>query len=125
MDELRQSMRVDSVFAALSDPTRRTMLDWMAAEQAVTPTVLAAVLPITRQAVSRHLAVLEEAGLARSSVSGRERRYAVAPEGLAEAEAWIVQAEQRRADRLHALKAFVEASEHGGEELGRSHGLES
>lgn len=106
--------RIDAVFAALSDPTRRALLEVLAETGGTTQSRLAAGLPITRQAVSRHLAVLEEAGLAQSSVSGRERRYAVAPEGLAEVEAWIARAEQRWAGRLEALKAFVEGEPDGG-----------
>lgn len=106
--------RIDAVFAALSDPARRAMLERMASEAAVTATGLAAELPITRQAVSRHLGVLEGAGLARSCMWGRERRYAIRPDGLAEAEAWIARAEERWAGRLRALKAFVESDPHAG-----------
>ena len=102
---------IDAVFAALSDPTRRALLERMSAAGTVTPSQLSADLPITRQAVSRHLGILEEAGLARSTVAGRERRYAIAPDGLAQAERWIARAEQRWAGRLHALKAFVEATD--------------
>lgn len=108
MDDADQSGQIDAVFAALGDATRRELLDRMASESEVTPTSLAAALPITRQAVSRHLVVLEAAGLARSSVEGRERRYTIDPEGLARAERWIARAERRWASRLAALKAFVE-----------------
>ena len=108
MDNVSQSGQIDAVFAALSDPTRRALLERMATGSPTTPTVMAAELPITRQAVSRHLAVLEEAGLARSSVAGRERRYAIEPDGLVQAERWITRAEQRWAGRLATLKAFVE-----------------
>jgi len=108
MDDKSQSGAIDAVFAALSDPTRRALLERMATGSPATPTVMAAELPITRQAVSRHLAVLEKAGLARSSVEGRERWYAIEPYGLVRAERWISRAEQRWAGRLASLKAFVE-----------------
>lgn len=99
---------VDVVFTALSDPTRRALLERMAEAGTITPSRLASGLPITRQAVSRHLLLLEEAGLARSTMAGRERRYAVEPGGLALADDWITRAEARWAGRLQALKAFVE-----------------
>lgn len=108
MDHPSAAIDIDTVFAALSDPTRRTLLERMSAAGTVTPSQLAADLPITRQAVSRHLGILEEAGLARSTVAGRERRFAIRPDGLAEAEAWIARAEARWAMRLQALETFLD-----------------
>ena len=101
---------IDAVFAALSDPTRRALLERMATAGPVTSSQLAVGSPITRQAISKHLVALEQSGLARSAVAGRERRYEIVPDGLDVAESWIMRAERRWADRLRALKTFVEES---------------
>ncbi len=78
------------VFAALSDPTRRSLLDTVAQRgDGVTATELAASLPISRQAVTKHLAVLASAGLVSSSRAGRETRYRPTTAPLDEAGAWI------------------------------------
>jgi DNA-binding transcriptional ArsR family regulator len=84
------------VFAALSDPTRRSLLDAVADRGDATATELASALPISRQAVAKHLGVLASAGLVTSSRSGRETRYRPTTEPLDEAVAWI--------GRLEALR---------------------
>src|SRR3954453_15360072 len=66
------------VFAALGDATRRTVYERLAAGS-TTATQLAAELPVTRQAVAKHLAVLEDAGLVRAERAGRERRFSPPP----------------------------------------------
>jgi DNA-binding transcriptional ArsR family regulator len=83
--------RVDGVFEALGDPGRRALVEAVAARGDATATELAAHLPITRQAVSKQLAALADAGLLRSTRSGRETRYAVTPEPLDDAVAWMVE----------------------------------
>jgi DNA-binding transcriptional ArsR family regulator len=77
------------VFAALADPNRRAILERVAADGDGTPTALAAELPITRQAVAKHLAALEGAGLVRGERVGREHRYRPSPAPLAEAAQWM------------------------------------
>jgi DNA-binding transcriptional ArsR family regulator len=67
---------VDSVLVALADPTRRQLLDLLAAQGEATATTLAEPLPVSRQAVVKHLAVLATAGLVSGSRVGREVRYA-------------------------------------------------
>ena len=79
---------VQAVFAALADPTRREVVARLAAGEQ-SPTELADVLPISRQAVSKHLASLDAAGLVRARRVGRERRYALEPAPLTEVLAWI------------------------------------
>ena len=76
------------VFEALSDPTRRQLLTQISTSPA-TATELAARLPISRQAVAKHLASLSEAGLLSRERAGREVRYRVVPEPLSEAMEWI------------------------------------
>ncbi|MFP5326300.1 MAG: ArsR/SmtB family transcription factor, partial [Acidimicrobiia bacterium] len=81
--------RLDDVFAALSDPTRRELVRSLAAGREVTASGLAGELPMTRQAVAKHLAVLDRAGLVASERRGRETLYRLAPDPLAEAERWL------------------------------------
>jgi DNA-binding transcriptional ArsR family regulator len=77
------------VFSALGDPTRRELLEQVATRGEATATELAAALPITRQAVAKHLNVLAGAGLVQPRRAGRETRYAPTPEPLGEAIAWM------------------------------------
>jgi DNA-binding transcriptional ArsR family regulator len=81
---------VGSVLAALADPTRRQLLDLLAAHGEVTATTLARPLPVTRQAVVKHLAVLNAAGLVAGRRVGRDVRYSVRPSALDEAVRWLV-----------------------------------
>lgn len=93
------------VFAALSDPTRRFVVGALADGREVTVTELAQRLPISRQAVSKHLATLAGAGLVSDVRRGRERRYRLQPESLGEAAAWIAEVGGRWDQRLAALRA--------------------
>src|SRR5205085_7600216 len=81
--------RVGPVFSALADPSRRFVVETLAARGSATATELAGELPVTRQAVAKHLAALGEAGLVSSSRSGRETRYRLTPEPLADALGWM------------------------------------
>lgn len=99
------------VFAALADPTRRSLIQRLAEASPQTASRLAADLPITRQAVSKHLAVLAEAGLVTAERVGRETRYALTPAALAEAASWLSVIETMWDERLAALKRQVEGGE--------------
>jgi DNA-binding transcriptional ArsR family regulator len=81
--------QVDAVFAALADPTRRRVLRSLSRGESQTASGLAAELPISRQAVAKHLASLRAAKLVSSERVGRETIYAVRPEPLDEAARWI------------------------------------
>ncbi len=98
---------LNDVFAALADPTRREVVASLtAADAEVTASGLAAELPISRQAVAKHLAALERAGLVSPRRAGRETRYRLTPEPLDEAMAWMAQAGgdwDRRLARLERL----------------------
>lgn len=83
--------RVDLVFDALGDPARRALVEAVGSRGDATATELAADLPVTRQAVSKQLAALADAGLLRATRAGRETRYAVTAEPLADAVAWMVE----------------------------------
>ncbi|HUJ91433.1 MAG TPA: metalloregulator ArsR/SmtB family transcription factor [Gaiellaceae bacterium] len=100
--------RVDDVFAALGDPGRRSLVEAVAARGDATATELAAGLPVTRQAVAKQLSALADAGLLRATRAGRETRYAVTPEPLDEAVAWMVEVGARWDERLGALERSLE-----------------
>jgi DNA-binding transcriptional ArsR family regulator len=91
------------VFAALGDPTRRQLLEAVSTRGSATATQLAAELPITRQAVAKHLGVLAEAGLVRGERSGRETRYVPTPAPLGDAVSWMTSLGAQWDTRLAAL----------------------
>ena len=108
------SEQAQVIFLALADPTRRLILQRLAADQTVTATRLAAGLDITRQAVTKHLTALAQAGLLTSRVAGRERQYQLHPERLQEITAWIAQIEAMWNARLDALEAHLLAPPSAG-----------
>jgi DNA-binding transcriptional ArsR family regulator len=77
------------LFAALADPTRRQVIRSLSGAEPVTASGLAAELPITRQAIAKHLGALERAGLVEPHREGRETRYRLTPEPLDGAIAWM------------------------------------
>jgi DNA-binding transcriptional ArsR family regulator len=93
-----------AVFGALADPTRRRLLATIADRPAATATELASELPISRQAVLKHLSALADAGLLDRERSGREVHYHVTPAPLSDAVSWIAQVGGQWDDRLTALK---------------------
>jgi DNA-binding transcriptional ArsR family regulator len=95
------------VFAALGDPTRREVLEQVATRGDATATELAAALPITRQAVAKHLHVLAGAGLVAPRRAGRETRYAPTPEPLGDAIAWMADLGAQWDGRLARLARSV------------------
>jgi DNA-binding transcriptional ArsR family regulator len=95
---------VDEVLAALAEPMRRQVLDRIAVHGETTATVLTTELPVTRQAIVQHLAVLDQVGLVTSVRVGRERRYRVRPEPLRAAAEWMSQAAAAWDTRLTTLQ---------------------
>jgi DNA-binding transcriptional ArsR family regulator len=95
------------VFVALADPTRRLLLEQLCQEGSGTATSFAARLPITRQAVTKHLTILAEAGLVTVQEVGRERRYLPHPEALQFVTTWIATIEARWDQRLAALRSYL------------------
>jgi DNA-binding transcriptional ArsR family regulator len=104
----------DDVFAALADPTRQRLLEVLADRVEATATVLAAELPVSRQAVVKHLAILDRAGLVVGHRQGREVRYAVRPERLAATARWMARLAADWDNRLAAIKRIAESSEDAG-----------
>jgi DNA-binding transcriptional ArsR family regulator len=96
--------RASAVFGALSDPTRRLLLQTIAEQPTATATELAADLPISRQAVIKHLTALADAGLLDRRRSGREVRYRVTPEPLSDAVSWMAAVGGQWDKRLAALE---------------------
>jgi len=91
------------VFAALADPTRLEVLNRLASDGPATATELSASLPISRQAVTKHLAALDAAGLVERRPSGREVRYTFDPGPLGDVVKWagnVGDTWDRRLDRL-------------------------
>lgn len=99
----------EEVLAALADPTRRRILDLLAARGEATATILAAELPVTRQGVVKHLAALDRVGLVAGRRQGREMRYRVLPERLSATARWMDQIAARWDARLSAIKRIAEA----------------
>ncbi len=98
----------DRIFDALADPTRRRIVEEMASVPEATITQIAGRFPITRQAVTRHLAVLEEAGVVTIESRGRERVVSLRPGTLRSASSWLDAIGKEWDTRLSALRAHLE-----------------
>ena len=104
------SITEEALLEAVADTSRRRVLDLILAHGEVTPTALAAELPFTRQAVTKHLTVLDRAGLVESSRYGREVRYSVQPEHLDRAARAMAKVAARWDARLDTIKRIAESS---------------
>jgi DNA-binding transcriptional ArsR family regulator len=102
-------LSMDAVFKALADPSRRELLDRLYAENGQTLNQLCARLVMTRQAVSKHLAILEDANLVATIKRGREKLHYLNPVPIHEiAERWIGKYERHRLRALSDLKRGLE-----------------
>ena len=101
----------DDLWSAVGEPTRRRMLDQLLADGDGTATTLSDHLPVTRQAVAKHLDVLERAGLVHATAIGRERRYRVDDAQLARAIAQLSAVGSTWDARLRRIKQIAEAIE--------------
>jgi DNA-binding transcriptional ArsR family regulator len=99
----------DDLWSAIGDPTRRRMLDLLLAEGAATATSLSEQLPVTRQAVAKHLGVLDRVGLVHVTPAGREMRYQVDDAQLARAVAQLSEVGATWDARLRRIKRIAEA----------------
>jgi DNA-binding transcriptional ArsR family regulator len=100
---------VDRVFVALADPTRRQLLTLLGSRTTASATTLAAQLPVTRQAVVKHLAILQESDLIARRRDGREIVFTVRPERLVAAASWMTSLAATWQERLEALKRAAES----------------
>ena len=99
----------DDLWSAIGDPTRRRMLDLLLIEGDGTATTLSQQMPVTRQAVAKHLGVLDRVGLVQATPSGRERRYEVHEAQLALAVAQLSAVGATWDARLRRIKRIAEA----------------
>ncbi|WP_292670335.1 metalloregulator ArsR/SmtB family transcription factor [Mesorhizobium sp.] len=103
---------MDAVFRALADPTRRQLLDSLYARNGQTLNALCEQMDMTRQAVTKHLAILEEANLVSTIRRGREKEHYLNPVPISEiAERWIDKFERGRLGALSDLKKRLEREE--------------
>ncbi len=114
----------DDLWSAVGDPTRRRMLDQLLLEGGGTATSLSDHVPVTRQAVSKHLDVLERAGLVHATPIGRERRYQVDDAQLSRAVAQLSTVGATWDARLRRIKKSAEAIERSqlSKKEGKNHG---
>lgn len=98
-----------SVFAALADRTRAQIIDWLDDGGSGTATEFAARLPISRQAVSRHLKELEDAGLIVGTKRGREVHFELQPRSLTEAADWLTERAHRWERSLQRLADHLDS----------------
>jgi DNA-binding transcriptional ArsR family regulator len=100
--------RAGAVFAALADPTRREVLSIVGRRGPLSATELAGDLPVSRQAVAKHLDALRGAGLVDATRDGRAVRYALTGDALDVAAAWMAEVGREWDARLAALRARAE-----------------
>jgi len=98
----------DDLWSAVGDPTRRRMLDLLLSDGAGTATSLSEQLPVTRQAVAKHLALLDRIGLVRGIAVGREHRYHVDEAQLARAAAQLADVGSTWDGRLRRIARIAE-----------------
>jgi DNA-binding transcriptional ArsR family regulator len=107
-------MSVDLVFAALADPTRRRLLEALGQRPGCSATTLAELVPVSRQAVAKHLTVLRDSRLVTSHRAGKEVLFTVCPEQLAAAASWMTTLAATWEERLDLLKRLAEQGRPGG-----------
>ncbi|WP_395728947.1 ArsR/SmtB family transcription factor [Nakamurella sp.] len=98
----------DDLWSAIGDPTRRRMLDLLLLDGVGTATSLGQQLPVSRQAVAKHLAVLDRVGLVRATPAGREKKYRVDEERLGRAVAQLASVGSAWDARLQRIKRIAE-----------------
>ncbi|MDT4979416.1 MAG: hypothetical protein QOG07_1295 [Pseudonocardiales bacterium] len=106
----------DDLWSAIGDPTRRRMLDLLLADGDATATTLSEQLPVTRQAVAKHLGVLDRVGLVHVTPAGREMRYRVDDAQLARAVAQLAAVGATWDARLRRIKRIAEAIQRKNEQ---------
>ena len=108
MTDILGGIEID-LWSAIGDPTRGRILDLLLVDGEGTATTLSEQLPVTRQAVAKHLAVLDRVGLVRATAAGREKRYRVDDAQLARAVAQLASVGAAWDARLRRIKGIAEA----------------
>ncbi len=106
----------DDLWSAIGDPTRRRLLDLLLVQGGGTATTLGRELPVSRQAVAKHLGVLDRVGLVRATPAGREKRYRVDDVQLARAVAQLSSVGSAWDARLQRIKRIAESIQSAGED---------
>jgi len=109
----------DDLWSAIGDPTRRLMLDLLLDEGGGTATSLSERLPVTRQAVAKHLVVLDRVGLVHATAIGREKQFRVDPGQLARAVAQLADVGAAWDARLHRIRRIAEQIQRRADENGQ------
>jgi DNA-binding transcriptional ArsR family regulator len=120
MDEYFRPARLDQVFSALGDATRRAILQALA-QRPATITKIAKPFPVSLNAISKHVMVLEQAGLVLREIRGREHHCRIDPRPLREANGWLEHYRQFWDVRLDALELYV-ARKYKASKKGMAHG---
>ncbi len=120
MVEHSESEKLDRVFAALSDPVRRSILRALARHPA-TISEIAEPFPISLNAVSKHVMVLERAGLLRREIRGRQHHCWIEPRPLRDADAWLEQYREFWELRMDALESYL-VKKYTNAKKGTAHG---
>lgn len=110
----------DVLWSAIGDPTRRRLLDLLLTDGSGSATSLGRNLPITRQAVAKHLGVLDRAGLVRSTTAGREKLYQVDDDQLARAVEQLTLVGSTWDARLRRIKRIAEAIQQTEQDRGKA-----
>lgn len=114
----------DDLWSAVGDPMRRHILDVLLSAGGATATTLSDQLPITRQAVAKHLHVLDRVGLVDAVVVGRERRYEVDVAQVARAAAQLAEVGAKWDGRLQRIKRIAEQIQRAADGMADSSGLQ-
>lgn len=107
---LATSFPKHDVFQAIADPTRRGLLRLLV-DQEMPVTAISGHFPMTRTAVSKHLRILEEAGLVKERKVGRETRYRLDADPLRELKSWLAFYERFWENKIESLKRYVESDD--------------
>ncbi len=106
MVEYRRHPELNQIFSALADPTRRAILQTLT-QRSATINEIAKPFPVSLNAISKHVMVLERAGLVRREIKGREHHCWIDPRPLREANTWLEHYRQFWEQRLDALEVYV------------------
>ena len=99
----------ETLWLAIAEPSRRRLIDILLGKGEATASQLADDVPFSRQAVSKHMAVLKNAGLISARRTGKEVRFAIQPDGISAAAKEMSQAAKLWDERLEKIKLIAEA----------------
>ena len=107
---MSQEIASANVFSAVADPTRRVMLDLLAAKPLSAGEIVAKFPRLSQPGVSQHLRVLREAHLVGVTVQAQQRIYSLKPEGFRELQRWVSKYQDFWAEKMDALETHLEKS---------------